>query len=52
MKRIFPFEYPFYANYRYAINRTLFLYRQFRFGILKSYAVYVRNWHETSQSRL
>jgi len=34
MKRIFPFEYLFYA-----INRTIFLYLQFRFGILESYAI-------------
>jgi len=26
MKIIFSFEYPVYANYHYAINRTLFLY--------------------------
>jgi len=37
MKRTFPFEYLVYANNRYTINRTIFVYGQFRFGILESY---------------
>jgi len=38
MKGTFPFEYPVYANGHYAINCTIFLYFQFQFGILESYA--------------
>jgi len=32
-KRTFSFQYPIYAN-----NHTIFLYLQFRFGILEPYA--------------
>jgi len=39
IKGTFPFEYPVYANKPYAINRTIFLYLQFWFGILESYAI-------------
>ena len=39
MKRTFPFEYLVYANNRYVINRTIFLYLQFWFGILESYNI-------------
>jgi len=39
MKGTFPFEYPVYANSHYAINHTIFLYLQFRFGILESYGI-------------
>jgi len=39
MKGTFPFEYPVYANNCYAIDCTIFLYLQFQFGILESYAI-------------
>jgi len=39
MKGTFPFGYLVYANNRYAINCTIFLYLYFRFGILESYAI-------------
>jgi len=38
-KRTFPFRYLVHVNSRYAINHSIFLYGQFRFGILESYAI-------------
>jgi len=55
MKRTFPLKHPVYANYRYAINRTLFLHilvSVWDSGILCNKAVYVFTWNEISRSHL